>query len=429
MVNELVFRAADTATALEKVQDNLGENAFIIEIKNVGNFVEITASLQEPVAVKGSAKTAPRNSVLVLSKRLQENSALGTGKDNTDLETLADFDELIPYKPKPSEIGDEQGLMADTDIENTVKEALPHSGLANEKRLDKDHSNSAQDLDLSNNPNESLLQETDPKAEDIPFDSNVPSAELALSEMHDGQLSFGDLLNIGLTSEFIKKEFSISEFSGLITKDQLVITLIRTFWDSSSRRILDVYYNIVLLGTPGSGKSTICAKLMQHYSLFRQDIPRILQVSPDKIFELDRLSYFARLFNFPFEKQQSFKSEAIFQVEKQLTEISWEYYFAFFEAIAQQSKHLPHVKLLLVLPASINTGSLAEILRVSQGVNSVILNKCDYGRFTIKHLMMLYRKNCKIVSLSGDTEVDEPIEFVDEATMRGFIEYVLDSKL
>ena len=429
MVNELVFRAADTATALEKVQDNLGENAFIIEIKNVGNFVEITASLQEPVAVKGSAKTAPRNSVLVLSKRLQENSALGTGKDNTDLETLADFDELIPYKPKPSKIGAEQDLMADADIENTVKEALPYSGLQNEKRLDKNHSNSAQDLDLSNNPNESLLQETDPKDEDIPLASHVPSVELALSEMHDGQLSFGDLLNIGLTSEFIKKEFSISEFSGLITKDQLVITLIRTFWDSSSRRILDVYYNIVLLGTPGSGKSTICAKLMQHYSLFRQDIPRILQVSPDKIFELDRLSYFARLFNFPFEKQQSFKSEAIFQVEKQLTEISWEYYFAFFEAIAQQSKHLPHVKLLLVLPASINTGSLAEILRVSQGVNSVILNKCDYGRFTIKHLMMLYRKNCKIVSLSGDTEVDEPIEFVDEATMRGFIEYVLDSKL
>jgi hypothetical protein len=141
------------------------------------------------------------------------------------------------------------------------------------------------------------------------------------------------------------------------------------------------------------------------------------------------LSYFARLFNFPFEKQQSFKSEAIFQVEKQLTEISWEYYFEFFEAIAQQSKHLPHVKLLLVLPASINTGSLAEVLRVSQGVNSVILNKCDYGRITIKHLMMLYRKNCKIVGLSGDIEVNEPIEFVDEATMRGFIEYVLDSNL
>ena len=43
--------------------------------------------------------------------------------------------------------------------------------------------------------------------------------------------------------------------------------------------------------------------------------------------------------------------------------------------------------------------------------------------------MMLYQKNCKIVGLSGDTEVNEPIEFVDEATMRGFIEYVLDSNL
>ena len=66
MGNELVFRAADTATALEKVQDNLGENAFIIEIKNVGNFVEITASLQEPAITKGGSKAAPKKSVLVL---------------------------------------------------------------------------------------------------------------------------------------------------------------------------------------------------------------------------------------------------------------------------------------------------------------------------------------------------------------------------
>ena len=40
MVNELVFRAADTATALEKVQDNLGENAFIIEILGVIGYPE-----------------------------------------------------------------------------------------------------------------------------------------------------------------------------------------------------------------------------------------------------------------------------------------------------------------------------------------------------------------------------------------------------
>ena len=50
MVNNLIFRATDTDTALERVQKSLGPNAYIIEIKNVGNFVEITASLEEPVS-------------------------------------------------------------------------------------------------------------------------------------------------------------------------------------------------------------------------------------------------------------------------------------------------------------------------------------------------------------------------------------------
>ena len=425
MVNELVFRAADTATALEKVQNNLGENAYIIEIKNVGNFVEITASLQEPVAVKGAAKTAPKNSVLVLSKRLQENAALGTRKDDTNLGSLTDFDGLIPNKATPTHINAEHGSMHDTEVENADEDTSSYSQDLQKEVSDQDHG----DLDVNEISPQKSLQKTVPEASNISFDAREASAVLTPSETQNDQLSFGDLLNVGLTSHFIKKEFSISEFSGSITKDHLLNTLIKIFWDSSSRRILDVYYNIVLLGTPGSGKSTICAKLMQHYSLFRQEKPRILQFSPDKFFELDRLSYFARLFNFPFEKQQNFRSEAVFHAEKQLTEISWDYYFEFFEALAQQNKHLPHVKLLLVLPASINTGSLAEVLRVSRGVNSVILNKCDYGRITIKHLMMLYQKNCKIVGLSGDTEVNEPIEFVDESTMRGFVKYVLDSAL
>jgi len=44
----------------------------------------------------------------------------------------------------------------------------------------------------------------------------------------------------------------------------------------------------------------------------------------------------------------------------------------------------------------------------------------------MKHLMMLYEQKCKIVGLSGDTDVTQPMEFVDEATMRAFVEYVLD---
>ena len=48
MANNLIFRAMDATEALEKVQNALGPDAYIIDINNVGNFVEITASKDEP---------------------------------------------------------------------------------------------------------------------------------------------------------------------------------------------------------------------------------------------------------------------------------------------------------------------------------------------------------------------------------------------
>ena len=48
MVNQLIFRAADTATALETVQTKLGEDAFMIGIQYVSSFVEITAAIEPP---------------------------------------------------------------------------------------------------------------------------------------------------------------------------------------------------------------------------------------------------------------------------------------------------------------------------------------------------------------------------------------------
>ena len=426
MGNELVFRAADTATALEKVQDNLGENAFIIEIKNVGNFVEITASLQEPAITKGGSKAAPKKSVLVLSQQLRENSKLKSQGNLDEPVKLGKEDE-------PSSI-----LAADTASKiyaNTVQDV--HS---NEKVVDVSDQLQASniegiDTEIGNGSSVSHQSLKSQRNETINVDAGRgQSAILNADPTHErveekgvnADLSFGDLLNLGLTSEYIKKEFPIAEFSGSISRDELVSALVKTFWDPNSPRILDVYYNIVLLGTPGAGKSTVCAKLMQHYSLFKDERPNVLRVSPDKLFELERLSFFARLFNFQFEKQSDFQPEIIFNADKQLSEISWDYFCDFFQALTQQSRHLPHVKLLLVLPASINTASLTEVLRISRGVSSIIVNKCDYGRITMKHLMMLYEQKCKIVGLSGDTDVTQPMEFVDEATMRAFVEYVLD---
>ena len=78
MSNNLIFRATDTATALERVQDSLGPNAYIIEINNVGKFVEITASLEEPV--KRIREKAPK----VLNSLKEVNEAL----DTTDMKKL-----------------------------------------------------------------------------------------------------------------------------------------------------------------------------------------------------------------------------------------------------------------------------------------------------------------------------------------------------
>ena len=140
MGNELVFRAADTATALEKVQDNLGENAFIIEIKNVGNFVEITASLQEPAIMKGAAKTAPKNSVLMLSQQLRENS---TPKPQANVENLVPLEELgdlgAPNPPeRPVEFN--AGALPENDFAKERVEALGPSETSKITEADQESS-------------------------------------------------------------------------------------------------------------------------------------------------------------------------------------------------------------------------------------------------------------------------------------------------
>ena len=69
MANNLIFRAADASTALEKVQDALGPDAYIIDINNVGNFVEIVASKDDPVLDK---PVNPRKSLALAKRNLEQ---------------------------------------------------------------------------------------------------------------------------------------------------------------------------------------------------------------------------------------------------------------------------------------------------------------------------------------------------------------------
>jgi hypothetical protein len=79
----------------------------------------------------------------------------------------------------------------------------------------------------------------------------------------------------------------------------------------------------------------------------------------------------------------------------------------------------------LVLPAEINNETLKQIIRICPNIKSVILNKCDYGRFSSKNLMLLFQKGYKIFILSGDRSVSSRLEKSDEDMMREFIEYTL----
>jgi hypothetical protein len=67
-----------------------------------------------------------------------------------------------------------------------------------------------------------------------------------------------------------------------------------------------------------------------------------------------------------------------------------------------------------------------EVLRVCPMVSTVILNKCDFGRFSRRNLMLLYEKGYKIAALSGDRSVSSPLDMADAVMLHGFVEYTLD---
>ena len=71
MANNLIFRAADASTAMEKVQNALGPDAYIIDISNVGNFVEITASKDEPIQRQPNKPVNPRKSLALAKHKLE----------------------------------------------------------------------------------------------------------------------------------------------------------------------------------------------------------------------------------------------------------------------------------------------------------------------------------------------------------------------
>ena len=417
MANDLIFRAADTATALERVQASLGSNAYIIEIKNVGNFVEITASLDAPVA--RSTKEAFKSESL----SGQTNESLDPAvSDQKKLEELGSEQKKVLQPLQQQELAFENVFIdeAESDQKN-----IEHSAPIYRPKMGSEGSAVTPMSATQTQTNEVLVDpNVSPRLEKPTKPSKKPRI-LAGSYHKAHELGFGDLLNLGLGGDFIKKEFSIEEFEGSISKAELTQSLIDTFYDPLGKEVFKNYSNLVFLGTPGSGKSTVCAKLMHYYGVQYSGKPSVVHVTPEKLFEADRLNFHSKMFNFPFARHHTLDNESLYLAKRQLIEISWEFQTPFAKFYSSNSYIHEFVKPFLVLPAEINTETLEQIMRVFPTIKSVILNKCDYGRFSGKNLMILYQSGCKISVLSGERVVSGPLDIADEAMMRGFVEYTL----
>jgi energy-coupling factor transporter ATP-binding protein EcfA2 len=435
MVNELIFRAADTATALEKVQTKLGEDAFIIGIKNVGSFVEITASIEPPKKrpVKNSrdAERWLKSAKTSLDDFRQQRQTSDLDADTTldlsalskaiEANSLTQTDELAPAKPvaarsdsaadgatdiqKDAEIGDLAPASLFDDVESKT---APISGPAPEET----QADGATPLDFE-------------EAAPANLPSEIKSAHVASLESNTPRLSFGDLLAIGLSSEFIKAEIKISEFEGAIEKDALLDRLVEIFIDPKAAELFQPRQNVVFIGPPGSGKSTLIAGLMQNISKQSSEKPQVLHVSEEVLFETDRLSFYARVLNFAQMRQKICSASNILAPKAQISEIAWEKHPEFCAVFKRDGQIFSHVHVVMVLPAEMNTDSMDEILRVSPANLSVIFNKCDYGRASPKQLMSLYNRGGKVTALTGDPSLQSDLKAVDAQTLRIFFEYIL----
>ena len=427
MANNLIFRAMDATEALEKVQNALGPDAYIIDINNVGNFVEITASKDEPGPQK-------------------QNKLLKTKKSSAfQKQNQKHFLSKEPVKPlgvpayinspndKPS-LNDEAPSHIDVSVqEDLFTENVFRQFEDSHKRLKKPNvsgiSTFLEDKTKRTAPVSAITPDMDPRPSVVSKSTEyTPETNITRSNLVKGQETFvfGDLLNFGLSPAFIKKEFAIKEFDGSVSRSLFTERLVASLLDPAGASLLDDFGNLVFLGTPGSGKSTICAKLMHYFGTQYATKPSVLHVTPEKLFEADRLRFYAKMFNFPFTRLYTYDNASLCQGIKQIVEIAWDKQMSFANYFAHNQKSYPSLKPLLVLPAEINHPTLKEVLRVCPKVRSVILNKCDFGRFSIRNLMTLYEKGYQIISLSGDQSVSKPLDIADAVMLHGFVEYTLD---
>jgi len=402
MSHNLIFRASDTATALEKVQHSLGPDAYIIDIKNVGQGVEITASRDEPIMRSPQTQVDPRKSLSLAKNKLSKLTS-----DDPTQTTPAPSDE-INTSPKETPLTQ---VLADAPIKNVFSDEESLTEPASKAPL--------KDFDTTN-----VLRLT-PNVEKEPVKTRAASSNQNKSPLVlENKYGFGDLRSFGLSNAFIGREFGLQEFDGTVTRDDLIDGLVSALFEATFAPQFDNLTHIAVFGPPGAGKSTLIAKLMAGNVEKSMPQPKIFQISSERVFEGDRLRSFSQTFNLPYSKTCNFSFD-LNEHPRAITEIAWDLQIDAQEKLAHFGSLAPETGTFLVLPADINEGTLGELLRVLPSLKTIVLTKCDYGRFSMKNLMKLYESECMIAGFTGDTSIHDRFDPADQTTMRGFIEYTL----
>ena len=426
MANNLIFRAADASTAMEKVQNALGPDAYIIDISNVGNFVEITASKDEPIQRQLNKPLNPRKSLSLAKGRLEQSLP------EDRIPPLHDPD----YQSAPSTDPLRKQFILQQGAHNSREELIAENVFLDDpepqtKSAPDPQRNSVETPEMGPESHK-ITRETSVLQFDQPSRSEPMRKNYTPTDTQDSALTtrpevfvFGDLINFGLTPAFIKNKFGLKEFDGSILRSKFTETLVSALYEPCGASLMEDYGNLLFLGTPGSGKSTICAKLMHYFGTKYSEKPSVVHVTPEKLFEADRLRFYAKMFNFPFSRKYTLDNKALCEGNKQIVEIAWDFQMSFANYFAHHHQSYQSVKPFLVLSADINYDTLKEVIRVCPNVRTVILNKCDFGRFSTRSLMALFEKGYKIASLSGDRSVSNPLDMADPSMLHGFVEYTL----
>ena len=301
MSHNLIFRASDTATALEKVQHSLGPDAYIIDIKNVGQGVEITASRDQPIMRSPQTQVDPRKSLSLAKNKLSKLAS-----DDPSQPTPAASDETSAV-PKGTLVNE---ALAGAAIKNAFSDEASQYQTASEAPL--------KDFDTTNilrlKPN---VQKRSVKTKAV--SSNQNKSPLVL----ENKYGFGDLRSFGLSNAFIGREFGLQEFDGTVTRDDLIDGLVNALFEATFAPQFDNLTHIAVFGPPGAGKSTLIAKLMAGNVEKSMPQPKIFQISSERVFEGDRLRSFSQTFNLPYSKTCNFSFD-FKEYPRSITEIAWD---------------------------------------------------------------------------------------------------------